>query len=568
MLRKSTLKSAFLIISAMILSAVLCAAYAAPDAPPKNVNYVKHDPALPGNPSGLLSDIKSTDSAAMSKIGSETDYPLSLYDAIMITLQNNLDIKISNYDSEVSKYELESQKGIYDATFSAKYIESLSDTQSSTDPDKTRLAANNYVYKQHARTTAGEIALSQLLPSGAYVQLAFDHTKVDFQDKRDRTQYDPYYSEAVGLTVKQPLLKGFGSEVTNAGINISRISKNISTEKLKRQTLDQIYDVISTYWDLVYSIENLKVQELSLKQANDLLRINTIKYETGVLPSTDVLQAKAQVAAREEQIIIAKSAIKAYQDQLKRLMNIKEGSAKWSTSFVPNEKPIVSQAMLNEEASIRNALENHPDVKSAQKAIEINKIGVTVAASMQKPELNVFGGYGYTGANDSTQGAFGRLGSMDYADWQVGLELKYPLLNREARNTLKKNQTMVQKSELTLKNVQDLISLAIRNAVRNVETNFSRINITKAGVTFEEAKLDAEQKRYDVGMSTSFNILTFQEDLATAKVHNLSAIIDYNKALAGLEYSQGSLLDTLKIKIDEPKEEASFLDKINNEVKK
>lgn len=538
-----------------------------PNTNAKSKNFAKYDQSIPTTNSALSKTTEITDKDALSKIADTPDYPISLLEAVLITLENNLDIKVSNYSSEISKYELESQKGIYDTVLRASHTESEEDVQTSTDPKKIRalqragVPTSGYYY-QRSRVSSSEIALSQLIPTGAYLELFYDHRRIDFQDYRGNTAFDPYYSDKVGLSLKQPLLKGFGPTVTNAGIKIARINKKINTEALKKKIMDQVYEVIKTYWDLSYAIDNFAVQELSLKQAQDLLRINTIKYETGVLPSTDVLQAKAKVATREEQVLIAKSAIKAYQDRLKQLMNIKEGSDKWNVSFTVKEKPIRDSFELNESSSFDEALKNHPDIVSLKKAIDIAKINVLVAKNMKNPELNFFAGYDYTGAGDSIENSYGKLATKYYRDWQVGLEFKYPLLNRQARYNFKKSETELEKSQTQLKNIENLIMLGIRNAIRDVETNLKRIDITKAGVEFEEAKLDAEQKRYDVGMSTSFNILTFQEDLAIAKSHHLSSIIDYNKAIASYEYSKGSILEALRIKVDEPKEEETFMDKL------
>ncbi len=563
-------KSKICVFIFILLSLILilsCSIFESPAPPPTNPVFAKYDETMAPAESSLKPEKPLEIQVSAQKVAETPDYQISLYEAIILTLENNLDIKVSNLDSQISKYELEAQKGIYDTIFKSKYTEAEEDTQTSVDPGKTRAVSSTMNYYQRSRTRSAELALAQLIPTGAYLELKYTHTRVDFKDKRGDAAFDPYYSEDLGLSLRQPILKGAGPTVTNAGINIARINKKINTESLKKKIMDQIYEVVKTYWDLSYAIDNLKVLEISLKQAQDLQRINTIKFETGVLPSTDVLQAKAKVATREEQIIVAQASIKAYQDRLKQLMNIKEGCEKWNVTFVPKEKPIIEQAKIDQEGCFKEALEKHPDVVSLKKAIEIAKINVAVNKNLKNPELNLFGEYGYTGRGDSTSNAMNKLTHRYYNDWAVGLEFAYPLLNREGRNNYNKSLVELQKAETQLNNVENLIALGIRNSIRDTETNFKRVDITKTSVEFEEAKLDAEQKRYDVGMSTSFNILTFQEDLALAKSLHLSSIIAFNKAIAGLEYSKGTILDTLKIKIEEPKEEESSMDKLFEEGK-
>ena len=529
-------------------------------------SFAKFDQSIPKTESPLSSDRISSSSIQKDEIATREEYPLSLEDAIVLTLENNLDIKISNYDSKISTYEVEAQKGIYDTSFRAKLLEQQEDEQTSTDREKVEKmlpsSSSSFSYVQQSHTRVAETAISQLLPSGAWIDLTLNQTRVNFLDSRDSTSYDPFYTQTAGLSVTQPLLKGFGKTVTNAGINISRINKNITTLQLKKKVMDQITEVLKTYWDLVFSIENLEVQKISLKQAEDLLRINTIKYESGALPSTDVLQAKAQVAAREEQVLIAKSLITTYQDRLKQLMNIPEGSEKWLVSLTPKDSPIKKPVEVNEAKCLKEAMALHPDIISAKKAIEIAEINLKTAKNMKQPELNIFGSYGYSGKGNEREDAFDNLTTYDYVDWQLGLEFKYPFLNRQARYKYYQSEIWVKKAETQLKNVKNLIALAVRDAIRSVNTNLQRTDITKTGIQFEEAKLAAEQNRFDVGKSTSFNILTFQQDLALAKVHHLSAVIDYNKALVDLEQAKGTILDTLKIKIEESPEEDSYLKSI------
>jgi len=280
------------------------------------------------------------------------------------------------------------------------------------------------------------------------------------------------------------------------------------------------------------------------------LRINTIKFEAGVVPSTDVLQAKAQVALREEQVIIAQQQILDIQDLLKQIMNVPNTDPNWQINLIPEDRPTYYDVRLDEDQFLREAFAYRPEYRQAETMLRSRKIQRMVARNKRLPELNFYGYYGFTGADESNTPAFENMETLDYHHWQVGLEFRYPLPNRVGRYGYHQSRLQYDQARESLENVKNLITLAIRNSRREVETNRKRIDVNEASVEYEEAKLDAEQKRFDVGMATSHDVLEFQRDLANSRANHLRAIIDYNKALIDLELAKGTLLKFHQIQIE------------------
>jgi outer membrane protein len=481
---------------------------------------------------------------------------ISLQDVIRLSLEHNLDIKITEYDRKISRDEIEVQKGIFDTLFTSGISQTEIEQQHVLEKGATipglpqsEWEAFGIAAVQQSGVKSFEAGLSQLLPTGGVLELLYTDGRFEQTPSAFATA-SPYYAAQLTLTFIHPLLKYFGSAVTNAGIRVAKNNASISQEQFRFQVMNQLSQALKAYWELVFAIYNYDVQQISLEQAQDLLRINTVKFEAGVVPSTDVLQAKAQVAAREEQIIMARQQIHNTQDLLKQLMNVPKTDATWHINIIPQDRPMYYEVRLDEEQFLQQALSYRPEYRQAQTTLDNRKIERMVARNKRLPELNLYGYYGFSGADESNSPAVENMETLDYEQWQVGLEFRYPLPNRVGRYFYHQSQLQYDKARESLDNLKNLITLEIRNTLRDVETNRKRIGVTSTSVEYEEAKLDAEKKRFDVGMATSHDVLEFQRDLASSRASHLRAIIDYNKALIDLERAKGTLLDSYQIQID------------------
>lgn len=510
-----------------------------------------------GNPVSLPSGVYAADLNTSPSLQAKAPASkISLQDVLRLTLENNLDIKITDYDRKIARDEIQVQKGIFDTLFTSRVAQTeieqplvLEDVTSIPGFTGATLESFGIARVQESITKLFEASLSQLIPTGGLLELTYTDERFENIPSGFAT-VSPYYTAQLTLAFLQPLLRNFGPAVTNAGIRIAKNSASISEEAFRLQVMNQLASALKTYWELVFAIYNYDVQMVSLRQAQDLLRINRAKFEAGVVPSTDVLLARAQVALREEQIITANQQILNVQDLLKQIMNVPKDDPNWQINIIPEDRPEYHDVHLKENQLLREAFSFRPEYRQAKTLLENHKIQRMVARNGRLPELNLYGYYGFTGADESNTLAFEDMETLDYHHWQVGLEFRYPLPNRVGRYRYHQSQLQYDQASESLENLKNLITLEIRTTQREVETNRKRIDVTKTSVEYEEAKLDAEQKRFNVGMATSLDVLEFQRDLANSRANHLRAIIDYNKALIDLEISKGTFLGSYQIQIE------------------
>ncbi len=472
---------------------------------------------------------------------------IRLSDVFLTTMKNNRSIEVEEYNRTIAEEGIRSSKGIYDLLVEASILYTRSERQLPVrlDPNANR----NGLLTSRLRQTELQFRLTQLLPSGGVLQL---FTQEQFQKNYSSTPgsagfgaptaVDPFTGLVVGGNIRQPLLRGFGPFVTNAPILKAHLNHEIADENFRNQVINQLADAVNTYFDLVFAINNYEVQRLSLERAGELLRVTRIKVEQGVEPPNVALQAEAETSNREALVINARSAIADASDALKQKMHIYPGDEQWDYNLIPVDQPIVSPVPLNENAIYQEALLLRPDYRVAQRNLEVLEVDKRVAKNSRLPQLDATGSVSANAVGADFGEAGDNLETTDNYTYTAGLEFSYPLQNRAARGDYNAASLRVEQQLETLENLKELIRLEVRSTMRALETNLRLIHAFDSAVKSEEAKLDSQIKRYEVGASTIFEVLQFQEDLANAQVNYLQSIVDYNKQLIELQRTKGSFM--------------------------
>lgn len=492
---------------------------------------------------------------------------IQIKDVLLTTLKNNRSLRVEDYNRTVAEKGIDAAKGIYDLMLQSSYNYAWNRTQTpfwnSANTDKDADDTLSSKFRQHAAS----VSLGQLLPSGGILSLfgSYGNTHTWAQPTPATIPIDPYESFSTGLSFTQPLLKGFGPYVTNAPIVTARLKEKQERENFRDLVISQLTSAIKTYWDLVFTIENHEVQKKSLDRAKELLRISIVKRDTGVEPPTVVLEAEAEVSRREALLIDAQSKIASTADSLKRAMNLTEGSAEWNYNVIPVDRPSFAPLSINEEAIYAEALSMRPDYRAQLIGKDIAVIGKNVAENQKLPQLNAIAGLQATGLGRNGVDAGDNLDSGKYWGWNAGLVFSYPLQNRQASANYEQKKALLDQSAEQLKNLEEIIRLDLRSAIRGIETNLKLITAYESNVKSEEAKLDSQIKRFNVGLGTLFEVLSFQEDLANAQVNYLQSIISYNKAIIDLQRSKGSFLGDYRVEyLDKPVREAAAREAAKN----
>jgi outer membrane protein len=480
---------------------------------------------------------------------------LGICEVVARAVSSNLDIAVERYVPDIRDAEVTSAKGEFDPLLSIDYSYSDSEVpQTSREGISTGAAVTKTKLNDLSGTLSGKLI------SGTEYELVFNRQYSQFIRKGvfDEgtgmfiTQKDPWqYLLDTYINVTQPLLKDFGLTANLASIRIARVQRGVSLQDFRQGVINTVADALRAYWNLVLALENLRVTENSLALAQDLLRQNRIRLKVGVMSPLEVTEAEAGVAQREEGVIISRRLVKDAEDNLKRLLNLPQNTQEWNITIVPVDKPITVRQEFDATQQIQIALENRPDYKSALMRVKSDAINVQFNRNQMLPSVDLIGQYEFQAVDTDVDTALDDIGSGKSPSWIAGLSAEYPIGNHLAKGNYRSAQLQETQAEVSAENVRLGIIVAVRDAIRSVETSLKSIEASQKTVEFSQQSLEAEQKKLEVGISTSYDVLQFMDQLIGAQRRELIAKVGYRTSLIDLAAANGTLLDKYNIVINE-----------------
>jgi len=474
--------------------------------------------------------------------------PLSLREAIQTSLQNNLAVEIAQQTREATRANVQVNLGAFDWTLGAALqgsrLESASNAPQgakTSAPVLTTATATN-------RSLSAD--LSKPFQWGGSLDLNYS-PQYSYQSGTTSGSATPgingpwntYYPYGGSLTAtyNQNLLQGFGRDVATAPLVIARKNSAAADYTFQLAIINLVANTESQYWQVVFGQRNLANKQIALDLAQKQLKENQIKLQVGTMAPIDVTSAEAQVAQAEQDIITAQATLDNARDALVRALY---PNAERPGTLELTDAPTLGHIQLDEAAAVRMALERRVELKSARIAKEVSDLQLTVAQDKVKPQLGAFVSYNGGASNyDSFSSVNSDLAGAKYPGYTVGLKLSMPLENNAASGGLAAARANLRNSELGLRDQELSITLDVRTAIRNVESTEKGVKAAAKTRYFQEKNLEAEQKKFDNGMSTNFTVLQIMTNLDAARSAETQAQINYANAVTAMEKAVGNLLE-------------------------
>lgn len=371
------------------------------------------------------------------------------------------------------------------------------------------------------------------------------------------TSFNPRLSSRLDFSFSQPLLANYGIDFTRRQVWTTQNLRDIADLQLRQSIVATTRAVRNAYWDLVGAIANLEVAQQSLDLARQSLKDNRTRVEVGTMAPIDIVEAEAEVSRNEEAVIVADSQIRSAEDRLRALISNPDRPGFWEMTIEPTESAVLLPVAIDVQAAVRNALDNRTDLHTAKRQLDNTGVDVRFYRNQRMPNLDLNVTYGLVGLG-GTQLEYGSgfppplIGQSqrsftdvladvfgnEYRSWSVGFQVSYPIGTSQAEAALAAARLQQTQAQTNLRNLELLVATSVRDIGRQVSTNLKRVEATQRAREFAERRLEAEQKKFSVGLSTSFFVFQVQRDLALARVRELTAIIDYNKSLVDFEAVQ------------------------------
>ncbi|WP_458774929.1 TolC family protein [Desulforhopalus sp. 52FAK] len=460
---------------------------------------------------------------------------LTLEDVTTAALKNNLGLQIERLSPEIQKENLVAEEAAFDTSFVLGGSSGLQNTKESLGDEET---------VDYGVSTG----LEKKFQYGTDVSATLEWTEKEVEQLGLVSEGD---NAAVTLVVSQPLLKNRGTAVNRRSISLAENELLAASLSLKQTIIDTVAEAQNLYWNYYYALAYVEVQKDSLTLAQSSLDEFEERVRLGSSPKLDLLQAKAEVASREESVISAENTLYNAQDQL---LNYIYGSIITAEKIEPGDPPALYVVEVDETELLEQAFSYRTDYQIAKIQLASADTDITYYDNQRLPQLDLSATLmANDGQADDVTGSYGYESDI-YEDYQyAGLELSLELpIGRRLGNAnhaaaiLKKRQYLIDQQK-----TQSQITVEVRAALRDMRAAYKRYNAAALSKQYAVESLTTEEEKYRSGLSTSYQVMLFQRDLTDARAKEIDAISDYQTAIIGLYQSVGTTLEQNNIKIQE-----------------
>lgn len=474
---------------------------------------------------------------------------LTADEAVRLALENNLGVQAERLGPRISTLNVASARALF-----APRLQSNTSTRSSTNPPDflAQGGATDVTTSERIFTSVG---LAQNLPwGGGNFSLGMDASK---QTVNFTSSFNPQLNSNLNFNYTQPLLRNFLIDPGRQQLMVARKNEEIADLQLRQQLTATERVVRNAYYDLILALGQFDVAQQSLELARTSLRQNERRVEVGTMAQIDILEAQAEVSRVEESVIIAEAGIKSAEDNLRTLVLNPKQPDYWTARLVPTERPTLTAQPVDIDAAVQTALSSRTDLAQFRKRIETTQINIDLARNQKLPDVNLVAAYNTVGVagtqfrfgqgfppvvEDQTErslrDAFSDVFGQDFKTWSLQLQISYPIGTSSADANYAAARLEQEQQQNNLRDAELNVTAQVRDAGRQVNTTLQRVQSTTRAREFAERRLEAEQKRLTVGLSTTFQLFQAQRDLANVRQQELRAIIDYNRALVNFQAVQ------------------------------
>ncbi len=473
---------------------------------------------------------------------------MSIDDAVATALEQNLDLQVQRINPQLQDLTVSQFKAAYTPNFVSTFS-----TSDQTQPSTSFLDSGG-------AGTTGITSGNSIFNFGVQSATKWYGGSYDVRWNNTRStttnllqSFNPQINSSVSATYIQPLLRNFKIDGTRQQLIVSQKNKEISDTQLKQSITQTTRTVRNAYYDLIYAIGNLAVQRQSLQLSQQSLKDNRARVEIGTMAPLDIVQAEAEVATREEAVILAEAAIERQQDTLRALVYNPSSPDFWTARIEPTDTMTFAAAQVDTDAAVKTALTERTDLVNARKNMEINDVNIRYFRNQSLPDVTaslnynaraiggsqvqrqLVGGLPVGDIISSTDKSyFSTLGTAfagDYPGWNLQVNMSYPIGGSPQEAQLARTRLAQTQAERQISSLELAVTTQVRDAARSVQTNAKRVEATRSSRVLAERRLEAEEKKYQAGMTQNFFVLTAQRDLIVARNNELLALVEYAKSV-------------------------------------
>ena len=503
----------------------------------------------------------------VERVRSEGGYlDLPLKEAVRLALINNLEIAIEDFNEDVTEQRIFATRGDYDPVLSF-----TTGWNSSEWPATSILEAGRDIPTTLQRGFRLESSVQQPVRGGGSLQLTLNNVRNSTNSLF--SIINPNFQSFFDFSFTQPLWRGFRQTATERQLKLYNLDRHINESQFKERVSNIILRLQTEYWELVSAIDIHETRRQSREQAVLQHELNKRRVAVGISAPMEVSRTRAEVSRREQATIQAEVQIVIRQNALKKLLTPDRSAALWNLTLIPTDRPQIRPLGITLEDAIDEALKRRPELERLNLQLEQNGIDRDFYRKEGKPRINLrasLGSYGRSGQvfknvdffgplsrePDPTNPFYGNFANsmgqalgFDYISYGIFVDVEIPLRNRRNEGQLAETAIAERRLRHQHREQEQLIVEQVRNAYERLGIQKRELDMSALAVRFAEEQLDLETKRFKAGLSTNFELLQYQRDVAEARLSELRSQIDYQLALTDLRKAMNTIIDAQDVAV-------------------
>jgi len=484
-----------------------------------------------------------------------------------MALENNLQLKIELLNPLIEETRVMEALANFDSVF---YVNSMLETK------QNLLIAPSAIDPFTGSPTRGESrndsfifasGLRKPLPTGGTFVTQFSAQRYRFNQPGPSVQFvfpgfwryvqspviNPSVTSDLTFSLRQPLLRNFGTKVNQASIEIARIDQKAARYAYQARCATIIGDVNQAYWELVYQRRLLEVRRRSFEYARDLHQATARAVRLGALAGIEAIRTKEAAASREADLVLSRAAVGNAEDRLRGLLRRSRADIPDEQTIIPVDEPAVEYEPTDEKRALYTALTCRSDFLAAKERAKANDVRLVVAKNQLLPLLDLSVSFTINGLGGNLSSSLWSHGhdpleevgifNSSYQDFSATINFELPIGNRQAQSLYTRTRlTKLSQLYQVTKMEEDIVEQVLA-ALRNLKAYAERVTSTTETRELAEQRLEAEQAGQEAGTSRVLDVLDAEDRLAQAQAKVLRARVDYRLSLVALAESQGILVE-------------------------
>jgi outer membrane protein TolC len=507
--------------------------------------------ALADYQNGLDALKNVTGSVAQPGINTGPLRELALEEAVALALEKNLDIQVARLEPQAVDFLIAGFRNTYRPLFSS--------TVGLRDQYQLPTSSLNGGTKVNNGTRTYNFGLSQNVNKyGGSYTVNWSNSRLETSNTF--SNFNPSFQTNLVAAYVQPIVRGFRIDNVRQQLLINLINRDITEESARATVTQTLANVRNAYWDLVFAQSAVEVAQRAQDLADKLVVDNQARVEVGTLAPLDIVQAQAEAATRRQNVAVAEAGLQTAELTLKRFIVSGTDDPLWRQTIRPVDLPSLQPAPTDIDGAIRKALAERTDVLSARKNLDSSEVSLRYLKNQSMPAVDLNASYGAQGLGGTSiirTGPLGNqvisgtvpggyadalraLGGRDFPTWNLNVTMSYPIGATQADALHARARVQQSQAMTRLRSLEIQIAAEVANAALTVQSNLKRVEAAGAARELAQKRLEAEQSRFEVGLTTNFFVVQAQRDLRDAQNTELRALADYRKSLVNFERAQQS----------------------------